>query len=148
MNTDFHMHWVPGQSKISIGIWVKPDCSFWRTSGKTGMKVACCGGRTLEAKLLEIVSSIPFSGGDHLGKIWTDLSALKSPRPNNPGGFQPHASVNSLPKDLLGTQLPLITSRDKAPPTRGTSLSPTYQWASTSPSYQEAWNKPLYHHHP
>ena len=29
---DFHVHWVPGQCKVSIGIWVKPDCSSWRTS--------------------------------------------------------------------------------------------------------------------
>ena len=37
--------------------------------GKSGVNVACCGGRTLEAKLSEIFSSMPFSGGGHFGKI-------------------------------------------------------------------------------
>ena len=41
-------------------------------------------------------------------------------------------------------QSPLITPRDKAPPTRGTRLSSPYQWAGTSPSHQEACSKPLY----
>ena len=49
--------WVPGQSKVSIGIWVRPDCSSWRTSWENGVNVACCGGRALEAKLLGIFSS-------------------------------------------------------------------------------------------
>ena len=46
--------------------------------GKTGVNVAFCGERTLEAKLSEVFSSVPFSGGGHFGKIW------------------PHPSVNQL----------------------------------------------------
>ena len=34
-------------------------------------------------------------------------------------GTQSHPSANRLPKVLQGTQLPLITPRDKAPPTSG-----------------------------
>ena len=30
--TDFHVHWVPGQSKGSIGIHVGSDCNSWRIS--------------------------------------------------------------------------------------------------------------------
>ena len=57
--------------------------------GKTGVNVACCEGRTSEAKLSEIFSSVPFSGGGHFGKIWPHLSvSLRSPRANNnPGGI-------------------------------------------------------------
>ena len=57
--------------------------------GKTGVNMACCGGRTLEAKLLGIFSSVPISGGGHLGKIWPHLqSVLRRPRANNnPGGI-------------------------------------------------------------
>ena len=54
--------------------------------GKQGVNVACCGGRTLEAKLSGIFSSVPFSGGGHFGKIWPHPSALRSPRPNNNPG--------------------------------------------------------------
>ena len=72
-------------------------------------------------------------GGKALGNIhqhaflwkwpfWENLahpSALRSPRPNNnPGGTTAHPSVNTLPKDPPGTQLPLISPREKAPPTR------------------------------
>ena len=39
------------------------------------VNVACCGGRTLEAKLSGIFCSMHFSGGSHFGKIWPHLSA-------------------------------------------------------------------------
>ena len=63
-------------------------------------------------------------------------------------GSQPHPSVNRLPKDTPGTQPPLISHRDKAPPTRGIGISSTYQWAGISPSHQEACSKPPYQHQP
>ena len=83
------MHWVPGQSRDSIGIWVRPDCSSWRISWENrGVTVAHCGGRTLEAKLSGIFISVCSSRGGHFGKIWPHPSALRSPRPNNnPGGI-------------------------------------------------------------
>ena len=65
-------------------------------------------------------------------------------------GSQPHPAVNRLPKDPPppGTQTPLISPRDKAPPTRGIRISSTYQWAGTSPSHQEAYSKPPYQFQP
>ena len=57
-------------------------------------------------------------------------------------GSQAHPSVNRLPKHPPGTQLPLISPRDKAPTTRGIGISSTYQWAGTRPSLQEAYSKP------
>ena len=42
--------------------------------------------------------------------------------------------VNMLPKDPSGTQPPLISPRDKAPPTRGIGTSSTYQWAGNKQS--------------
>uniref|UniRef100_A0A8D0V6K8 L1 transposable element RRM domain-containing protein n=1 Tax=Sus scrofa TaxID=9823 RepID=A0A8D0V6K8_PIG len=90
------------------------------------------------AKLLGLFSSMPFSGGAHFGK-------MRSCRPNNNHvGSQPCPSVNRLPKDPLGTQPPLFSPRDKAPPTRGIGISSTYQWAGISPSQQEAYSKPPY----
>ena len=65
---DIQVHWIPGQSEVSIGIWVKPDCSSWRTSGKTGVNVTCGGGRTLKAKLSRIFSSCLSLEGAILGK--------------------------------------------------------------------------------
>ena len=59
-------------------------------------------------------------------------------------GSKPCPSVNRLPKDHSDTQLPLISSRDKAPPTRGIEISSTYQWIGISPSHQETYNKPLF----
>ena len=56
-------------------------------------------------------------------------------------GSQPCPSVNRLPKDPPGTQPPLISPRDKGPPTRGIGISSTYQWAGISPSHQEAYSK-------
>ena len=38
--------------------------------GKAGVNVAYCRGRTLQAKLSGIFSSVPFSRGGHLWKIW------------------------------------------------------------------------------
>ena len=59
-------------------------------------------------------------------------------------GSQPCPSVNRLPKDPPGTEPPLISPREKAPPTRGIGISSTYQWIGTRPSHQEAYSKPLY----
>ena len=107
--------------------------------------MACCGGRALEAKLLGVFISLPFSGGGHLGKIWIHPSAMRSPGQTTiQVGSQPHPSVNRLPKDPSGTQPPLISPRDKAPPTKGIGISPTYQWAGISPSHKEAYSKSLY----
>ena len=83
------------------------------------------GGRTLEAKVSGIIISVCSSRGGHFGKIW------------------PHPSVNRLPKDFPRHIVPLILSRDKAPPTRGIRISSTYKWAGTSSSHQEAYSKPL-----
>jgi len=94
-----------------MGIWVGPDCSSWGISWETGVNVTHSGGRTLEAKLSGIFTGVCSSGGGQFGNLW------------------PHSSVNRLPKDPPGTQPPLISSRDKAPPTRGIGISPTYQWA-------------------
>ena len=88
---------------------------FEGSPGKTGVNVARRGGRILEARLSGIFISMHFSGGGRLGKIWPHPSVLRSPRPTTiQVGSQPHPSVNRLPKDPPGTQLPLISSRDKA----------------------------------
>ena len=54
--------------------------------GKEGVNVACCGERTLEAKIFGIFISVAFSGGGHFGEIWPLLSVLRIPRPNNNPG--------------------------------------------------------------
>ena len=66
------------------------------THGKTGVTVAHCRGRTLEAssrtleaisRTLEAISGIIISMcspiGGHFGKIWHHPSGLRSPRANN-----------------------------------------------------------------
>ena len=70
------------QSRDTIGIWVRPACSYWWISrGKRGD----CG---LETKVLGIIISMCSSRGGHFGKIWPNLSGLRSPGPNNnPSGI-------------------------------------------------------------
>ena len=51
--------WEPGSNLTAV---------LGGPPGKRGVNVACCGGRILEAKLLGIFSSLPFSGGGHFGK--------------------------------------------------------------------------------
>ena len=100
--------------------------------GKQGVTVANFRGRTLEAKVSGIIIRVNSSSDGHFGKIWLYQSWLRIPRPNNNlVGTQLHPSVNRLPNDSPGTQLPLITPRDKAPPTRGIRISSTYQWVGT-----------------
>ena len=141
------MHWVPGQSKVSIGIWVRPDCSSWRTSwenrGDCGL---LCrkdnGSKALGSEYSAVCLSLEVA---ILGKYGPTYQHSEVPGQTAiQVGSQLHPSVNRLPKDPLGTQLPLISSRDKAPPTRGIGVSSTYQWAGISPSHQEAYSKPLY----
>ena len=80
-HTDFHVHWVPGKSKVSTGIWVKTHCSSWRTSWETRVDVACCEGSTLKEKLSGTFSSIPSAGGGHFGTIWPHPSvSAKKPQ--------------------------------------------------------------------
>ena len=101
----------------------------------------------MEAKLSEIFISVCSSRGGRFGKIWPHPSALRSPGQTIIWvGTQPHPSVNNLPKDppTPGTQPPLISPRDKAPPPRGIRIGSTYQWAGTSPSHRETYSKRLY----
>ena len=86
-----------------------------------------CRGKTMEAEIPrnihphELPQRMPF---------WKNLAPpnsmptlLRCPRPsNNRVGTQPYPSANRLPKVLPGTQLPLITHNNMAPPTRGTRL--------------------------
>ena len=96
--------------------------------GKYGVTVACCGGRTFEAKVSGIIMSecsfrgchFEKSGPTHQGWEASNQTIIQV-------GSQPHPSVNRLPKDPLGTQLPLILPRDKAPSTRGIKISSIYQ---------------------
>ena len=118
--------------------------------GKQGMTTVHCEGRTLEAKVLKKISMNPFRGG-HFGKIWPHPSALRilSPKekPGKAGGNTDSPNSKQAAKDpppTPGTQPPLITPRDKAPPIREIRVSSTYQWVGTSPSHQEACSKPLY----
>ena len=142
--TGFHVHWVPGQSRRLHRNLGQTCLQFLEDLlGKQGE--THCGERTLEAKALGIIISMSSSGDSHFGKIQPHLSGLRIPSPNNKlGGKQiTHQQTDCL-KTPPGTQLPLITPRDKAPLTRGIRISSTYQCAGTSPSHQETCSKPLY----
>ena len=47
-----------------------PTAVLGGSPGKEGVTVNCCGGSTLEAKLLGVFISLCSSGGGLLGKIW------------------------------------------------------------------------------
>jgi len=95
--------------------------------GKERMTVAHCGGRTLEAMVSGIISSMCF------GKIWPHPSVLRSPRPSN----NPPISKTGCLKSP-GTQLPLNLPGTKPHPPEGISSN---QWP---PSHQEAYTKSQY----
>ena len=102
------MHWVPGQSRDSIGIWVRPDCSSWRISWENrGVTVACRAGRTLEPMVSRIIISLCSSTGDHSGKIWPHSLELRSPKP----------SANRLPKETPHTYTTAFNLTQRQRPT-------------------------------
>ena len=114
--------------------------------GKTGCDCSLLWGRTLKANVLGIIISVNSSRGGYFGKIWPHPSGLRSPRPNNKLGgntASPHQQRGCL-KTPPATELPLITPRDKIPPTRGIRITSSFQWAGTSSSHQEVCRKPLY----
>ena len=51
-HTDFHMHWVPGQSKVSIGIWVRLTAVLGGPPGKTGGECVLLWGKGTGGKTL------------------------------------------------------------------------------------------------
>ena len=128
------MHWVTGQSRdsasyVPVGLEEYPR----KGGGSSGLlQGQDIGGRgPLEAAILEKPGP-PHQDGK------APVQTTKRQR------TQPHPSANRLLKVPLGTELPLITPRDKAPPIRVTRLSTTHQWSGTSPSQLQACNKPLY----
>ena len=98
--------------------------------GEKGVTVACCGGRTLEAKILRIFISVCSSRDSHFGKIWPHPSALRSPRPNNNSGgitdsptHQQTGCLKNPPQpasNLTQRQSPTHQrEKESAPPTSG-----------------------------
>ena len=115
--TGFHMHWVPGQSRDSTGICVRPVCGSWRISWENGVTVARCE-RTLEAKVSTMIISVNSSRSGYFGKIWPHPSGLRSPRPNNnPGGNSPTHQQTGCLKTPRHTAASNLTQKQ----------SPTYQ---------------------
>ena len=107
----------------------------------------------MEARVLGIFFSMCSSRDGHFGKIWPHPSALRNPRPNtNWVGTQQHPTANRLPKDPPGTQLPLISPRDKAPSTTGIGIgkesAPPTSGQAPVPPHEEAYSKPQYHLQP
>ena len=95
-HTGFQVHWVPRQSRDSIRIWIRPTCGSWRISWENGVAVTCCRGKILEAEISGISIGMKSPGGGHFGKIWPQPSGLRSHRPNNSVGSQPHPSANRM----------------------------------------------------
>ena len=84
-HTDFHVHWVPEQSRDTIGIWVTPDCSSCRISQGNGV-TDVLWGKDVGGKILGVFMGVCSSTGGHFGKIWPHPSVLRSPRANNNQG--------------------------------------------------------------
>ena len=111
--TGFCVHWIPGQSRDSIEIWVKPACCSWR------MTVCHCRGMTLEAKISGIIISVNSPGADHFGKIWPTHQGWESPRQNNKTGG------NTVPP--ISKQAPWRPLRHTATPNHIQGQRPTHQ---------------------
>ena len=78
---------VPGQSKVTIGMWVRPDCRSWRTSWENRGECGLLWGKDTEGKALGNIQQLPFSGGGHLGKIWPHMSVSAEKPQAIPGGI-------------------------------------------------------------
>ena len=132
VHTGFHVHWVPGQSRDFIKIWVITTCGywkiFWQSRGWLWLAVwvghwrqrsqGITGWAPLEAAILENLA-LPIRAEKLQAKQQTRWK------------YSPTHQQIVHP----GTQLPVITGRDKATPTRQTRLSYPYQWAGTSLSH-------------
>ena len=138
IHTHFHMHWVPRQSKVSRGIWVKPVCSSWRTSWENRDECGLLCMKDIGSKAFGSIEQHAFFWR------WPFLENLAPPISQlweAPGqttiqvGSHPRPSVNRLPKVPTGTRPHLIPSRDKALPTRGIRISSNYQWTGTTSSH-------------
>ena len=150
VHTCFHVHRIPRQSRGSIGIWVRLDYSFWRISWKNrGWQWLIVGEGHWRQSSREYSAACVSLEVAILGKSDYTHSHWESPGQTTiQVGSQPHPSVKELPKDPPGTQLQLTSPSNKAPPTRGLGISPTYQWAGTSPCQKEAYRKLPYQLHP
>ena len=109
--------------------------------GKTGGDCSLLRGKDIGGRALGNIHQHVF-----LWKwpFWENLAPpISAEKPqarpnNNPDG------ITASPISKQDSQAPLISPRDKAPPTRGIGISSTYQWAGISPSHQEAYSKPPY----
>ena len=59
-HTHFHVHWVPGGSKVSKGIWIRPDCNSWRTSWKNRGEWVLLWGKDVVSKALGNIPQCAF----------------------------------------------------------------------------------------
>ena len=125
-------------------IWIRLDCSSWRISREN----SSCMWLLVREGLWKKSPWEYSSAYVHLEVAILGKSDPTHQRWEASGqtliqvGSQPHPLVNRMPKDLPGTQPPLISSRDKGPATRGIGISPTYQWAV--PPIRKPTSKPPY----
>ena len=135
----------PRQTRNSIRILVRPTYGSLRVSWESNGSCCLLFGQDIGSRGPQNnhQCEIPWRL-----RFWKKLSLInrneKAEDKKQSVGMQPHLSANRLPRTLQGTQLPSITHRDKAPPTRGTTLSSTYQWVGTSLSHQEDGHKHRY----
>ena len=140
--TGFYVHWVPGKSKDSIGIWVRPTCRCWRVSWESRVWLwLAVGAGHWKLRSQEIIIGVSSCAGCHFGRIWPHPLGLRSPRPNNKQSgntappisclksFQAHSDLESYPE----TTPHLLEGQDSAPPTSGQAPVPPISKPTMSP---------------
>ena len=101
LHTDFHVHWVPGKSRGSIGIWVGPDCSAWRISWENREWLWLVVGKGhWKHSSWEYTSACVSLEVAILGKSGPTHQCWEAPGQKIiQVGSQPHPSAKRLPKD-------------------------------------------------
>ena len=99
VHTGFHVHWVTGQSRGSMGIWVGLEWRSWRISWENRGWLWLVGEGHWRQSSREYSPGCASRGG-YFGKIWPTHHHWEARGQTKiQVGSQPHPSVNRLPKD-------------------------------------------------
>ena len=145
VHTSFHMHWDPGQSSNSIGVWVRTTCKSWGYPGEVGVGCSSLWGQGHWGQRPQgIFMGVSSPGGHHFGtETWSLPTTFRllcwdaSGQTNNSVAKQPHHQQTGCLKSSWGHSL-LNHNLDMDLPTIGTRPRSTHMWVGTNPFHQEA----------
>ena len=144
-HTGFHVHWVPKQSRGSIGIQVRPYCSPWKISwenrGWLWLIVGEGHGRQSSRGYSSAWVSLEVA---MLGKSGPIHQCWEAPSQTIIWvGIQPHPSVNRLPKDPPAHSHILSYPEIKPYPSEGEESAPSPDGKAPVPPMRKPTASPI-----